>query len=569
MRDSNRHRSCRARVVAALAMVLAVSPAYAQSEATSDATASSEKAGPPPAPARYIPIELGVRMALSLSQFAILPGVEQNPRTFASLGLVTRFKIVDGHEVQTGISWERKGTVFVNEPPEEDNVQTADYLVVPVAYRAKASPMLRLEPYLLLGGYVGVLVGGDLEEFFSRIDYGATVGAGANIHVTRSLIADVQIVYSQGIPNVNLQQQFTRVTRSLLIGVAFAWDLGGDGDRDGLLNRKETLAGWESPEDWDGFADDDGIADPNNDGDQFDDKYDPCPDRAEDVDGHEDMDGCPDVDDDDDGVFDNQVVVSTKEVKVLDMCRTKPFWGYLEPPIDDTDLARLAQVEGADSNGLGCFPEYTKFFLRPRSNQLHFKPEDTITFDLGKSVVTDPARIANRKKILDEVAAFLRNHPWVSLTIRGHSSIGEKPSFDVDRAKKTHADLLKRARNPEEKANWTSRLKWEPVGTYIPAIEDCKVRDERTKPTLSDELAAKLARLQALNDAKNDPYSPDKAAAQIQYRKQKSKLEDDEDYKRYIRQQEQYRLYQVDMKLQKQCADTKTANRRVTFHLRY
>ncbi len=75
-----------------------------------------------------------------------------------------------------------------------------------------------------------------------------------------------------------------------------------DRDGDGIDDRYDACPN--EAEDRDGHMDADGCPDPDNDGDGVPDVKDACPNEPEDLDGFEDEDGCPDPDNDGDGVPD-------------------------------------------------------------------------------------------------------------------------------------------------------------------------------------------------------------------------------------------------------------------------
>jgi len=77
---------------------------------------------------------------------------------------------------------------------------------------------------------------------------------------------------------------------------------GRDRDGDRVRDRYDICPN--EAEDIDGFHDDDGCPDPDNDRDSIPDEKDSCRNIPEDPDGFEDGDGCPDMDNDSDGVID-------------------------------------------------------------------------------------------------------------------------------------------------------------------------------------------------------------------------------------------------------------------------
>lgn len=76
-----------------------------------------------------------------------------------------------------------------------------------------------------------------------------------------------------------------------------------DKDKDFILDKFDACP--EIAEDADNYEDSDGCPDLDNDHDAIPDSLDKCPMEAEDLDGFEDDDGCPDFDNDQDGVIDS------------------------------------------------------------------------------------------------------------------------------------------------------------------------------------------------------------------------------------------------------------------------
>jgi outer membrane protein OmpA-like peptidoglycan-associated protein len=89
---------------------------------------------------------------------------------------------------------------------------------------------------------------------------------------------------------------------SLLVGFSYSPFVNVDTDEDGIVNKYDACP--EEAEDLDGFEDDDGCPEFDNDSDGIQDNLDLCPNEAEDYDGFEDLDGCPDLDNDGDGILD-------------------------------------------------------------------------------------------------------------------------------------------------------------------------------------------------------------------------------------------------------------------------
>ena len=89
---------------------------------------------------------------------------------------------------------------------------------------------------------------------------------------------------------------------TVMIGISVAPFGPGDSDGDGILDKFDACP--DEAEDFDGFEDDDGCPDYDNDFDGIPDLEDNCPLAAEDYDGFADSDGCPDPDNDLDGILD-------------------------------------------------------------------------------------------------------------------------------------------------------------------------------------------------------------------------------------------------------------------------
>ncbi|MEC7983959.1 MAG: OmpA family protein [Myxococcota bacterium] len=110
-----------------------------------------------------------------------------------------------------------------------------------------------------------------------------------------------------------------------------------DPDGDGIPEKFDKCPN--AAEDLDGVEDSDGCPDPDNDGDGVEDRADKCPNEAEDRDGFQDGDGCPDPDNDGDGIVD-----------VRDRCpndaETKN--GYM----DEDGCADLKPIGDTDKDGI-------------------------------------------------------------------------------------------------------------------------------------------------------------------------------------------------------------------------
>lgn len=130
------------------------------------------------------------------------------------------------------------------------------------------------------------------------------------------------------------------------LGVRLAME-DRDRDDDGVEDERDPCP--EQAEDQDGHDDADGCPDPDNDGDLLPDSADRCVDVAEDKDGFQDGDGCPEADNDADGIGD-----------VDDRCPNQPgsaaFQGCPPPDRDgdgvgDPDDACVDQPGKAELHG--------------------------------------------------------------------------------------------------------------------------------------------------------------------------------------------------------------------------
>lgn len=124
--------------------------------------------------------------------------------------------------------------------------------------------------------------------------------------------------------------------------------------------------------------------DPDRDQDGVVNEDDRCPDVAEDKDGFADDDGCPDPDNDQDGLSD-----------AIDRC---PNEAEVINDVDDTD---------------GC-PDEGKSLVVVTRERIEIK--DKVYFDTGKANIQ-----ARSFAVLDQVAAVLRNHTDINVTIEGHT----------------------------------------------------------------------------------------------------------------------------------------------------
>jgi outer membrane protein OmpA-like peptidoglycan-associated protein len=182
-------------------------------------------------------------------------------------------------------------------------------------------------------------------------------------------------------------------------------DPNDDDDRDGVANRFDKCP--DVAEDVDLFDDGDGCPDLDNDSDGVGDAQDKCALEPEDPDGFEDGDGCPDLDDDRDGITDGQ-----------DLCPREPedkdgfedLDGCADPDNDKDGIAdasdrcpREAEVINGTKDDDGC-PDTGDSLIVLSPDRI--ETLDAIRFTGATAKLAKPA--AN---VLGQIAATLRAHP--------------------------------------------------------------------------------------------------------------------------------------------------------------
>ncbi|MEN8007141.1 MAG: OmpA family protein [Candidatus Krumholzibacteriota bacterium] len=195
---------------------------------------------------------------------------------------------------------------------------------------------------------------------------------------------------------------------------------GGNKDRDGdgFENKYDRCP--DEAEDLDGYLDEDGCPDPDNDDDGILDINDNCPDDVEDMDGFKDEDGCPDPDNDGDGVIDAKDKCP-EEMEDVDGFQDDD--GCPDPDNDgdgvlDADDQCGNTPEGVEVDETGC-PVIAEI-----------KPEmvlQGVTFTVGKAELTHDSL-----NVLDKVAASLHAWPDATVEIQGHTD--STGSADLNRA---------------------------------------------------------------------------------------------------------------------------------------
>lgn len=516
----------------------------------------------------------GFRAALSLARFSQIGTIEQSFLPFISPGLTLR--LGDEYGFDTGLSYVRKGTSL--DTASED--PTADYLHTPLLFSV-APRWLQwtpgVQPHLAVGGYVGTRIGdggsisaGDPQRF----DIGLAVKAGIGWRAPRGLfspgkIIHLEVEYSHGLRNI-IDTEVPRETRTIMVGLRFTFDRGGDHDGDGSLNREDGLIAdsygedderigcWHTAEDLDGWQDDDGCLDIDNDGDRVADADDQCPNQtpekptgyAEDEDGHEDWDGCEDPDNDGDEVADKE-----------DKCPDENYWAPLEKRDDRNFSEPDRKVLGDEANGRkGCPIEYVHFEIKQDRLRLNadsqlsrFKKRSAKELidcnrrdpqDQSPTPSTDPTTCYSAE--FAEVARFMREYYWVKIRIEGHMSqdetTGTLKRIDRDRAKLVRAHLIAQGID-QNRLTTRGRL------DDVPFSEDCQPPELVNPPGARPEFVFPAGNL----------LDPDSLRRKQQH---EQNLQD------WRKKRKDHAQYQSDARRHEQCQKTaKDAemNRRVTF----
>ncbi|MBT8390338.1 MAG: OmpA family protein [Ignavibacteria bacterium] len=197
---------------------------------------------------------------------------------------------------------------------------------------------------------------------------------------------------------------------SALLGFSYSPFVDTDIDEDGIVNRFDACP--ENAEDYDGFEDDDGCPEDDNDLDGVKDELDRCPDEPEDYDGFQDLDGCPDMDNDGDGILD-----------VYDKCKNtkEDFDGF-----EDKD-----GCPDTDNDGDGIVDSLDQCPNEPETfngiNDLDGCPDESKgtpeRFYLGADEIfhENSARIKiEGKEYLDEIIPLFKQSQNKSWRIEGH-----------------------------------------------------------------------------------------------------------------------------------------------------
>ena len=216
---------------------------------------------------------------------------------------------------------------------------------------------------------------------------------------------------------------YVDANKGLVQGVfgATLWFGGpGDADNDGIEDRYDACPN--AAEDYDGFRDDDGCDDDDNDNDGVPDDRDACPDDAEDRDGFQDDDGCPDPDNDGDRVIDAE-----------DACpdAAEDFDGFQDddgcPDLDNDADGVPDTLDQCPDTPAGARVDATGCALPEEPADADMEAMDTgglvlegVTFRSGSAQIK-PTSL----DVLQRVAESLKRNPDVRVEVRGHTdSVG-------------------------------------------------------------------------------------------------------------------------------------------------
>ena len=216
---------------------------------------------------------------------------------------------------------------------------------------------------------------------------------------------------------------YVDANKGLVQGVfgATLWFGGpGDADNDGIEDRYDACP--DAAEDYDGFRDDDGCPDYDNDNDGIPDERDACPDDPEDRDGFQDEDGCPDPDNDGDGIIDAE-----------DDCPDQPedFDGFQDddgcPDLDNDGDGVLDTLDQCPDTPADVRVDASGCPLPEEPADEDMQAMDTgglvlegVTFRSGSAQIK-PTSL----DVLQRVAESLQRNPGVRVEVRGHTdSVG-------------------------------------------------------------------------------------------------------------------------------------------------
>jgi outer membrane protein OmpA-like peptidoglycan-associated protein/opacity protein-like surface antigen len=257
----------------------------------------------------------------------------------------------------------------------------------------------------------------------------AALGLGFEVFLSESISMDLAARYTfivdNTIDNIGSGTLFgpgevdaNQAMFDAMVGLTFYFGGNSDRDGDGFENKYDRCP--DEAEDMDGYMDEDGCPDPDNDGDGILDINDNCPDDAEDMDGYKDDDGCPDPDNDGDGVLDadDQCPEELEDLDGFqddDGCPDPDNDGDGVLDADDQCPDTPAGVE-VDANGCPVIAEIKPAMVL-----------SGVSFTVGKAELT-----YDSQGVLDNVADSLHAWPDATIEIQGHTD--STGSSDLNRA---------------------------------------------------------------------------------------------------------------------------------------
>lgn len=376
--------------------------------------------------------------------------VDQNVALWLRRGLSPRWSLEAGAEY----GWIRPGALRGEDAGWTFDSVHAFYNTMLTGFagaRYHFAPESRFGPYLggrlgLMGwkvrdenaGDFGVFPGGPTVQGFDENGQAAAL-EGTNLLGTLTLGAEYFLSNSLSLEggaryNLIFGNDKDNVGTSALWGAEHAdvnsgrWDffVGGtlyfggstDKDKDGIENKYDNCP--EVAEDIDGFQDGDGCPDVDNDADGIYDADDNCPDDAEDADGYRDDDGCPDPDNDSDGVID---AYDGCPDEGEDMDGFQDADGCPDPDNDGDGVLDAADNcpdtpagVKVDANGCPVVAEIKQSLVL-----------EGVSFALNSAELT-PESFA----VLDKVVESLQAYPEVRIEVQGHTDSTGSAAYNLD-----------------------------------------------------------------------------------------------------------------------------------------
>ena len=298
------------------------------------------------------------------------------------------------------------------------------------------TPNQRVDVFLALGAglqYVNVSRESEADQpnFQDRAlyvnpstDFVMNGGPGLTLHLAGPLHLRTDLRwYGTFGPDSTRTEADTYTNLEWTLGLDFRGEAPPDKDGDGIKNKFDDCP--EDAEDFDDFEDEDGCPEDDNDGDGVRDKRDECPLDPEDRDGFEDNDGCPDKDNDGDGIRD-------KKDRCPDAPEDEDGWedddGCPERDNDQDGIADKRDqcpVDAETRNNFedkdGC-PDEIPVEVKRFTGIIR-----GITFETNKAVI----RTTSQGTLLDALDV-LDTYPDVRLEVQGHTDDIGNDQFNLD-----------------------------------------------------------------------------------------------------------------------------------------